>query len=701
MATKTFKIGLSNTDKQNMAQDVYERVLALTFNEYDITTEYEVGDFVVYNDQLYKCIGATSGAWDSTKWQLATLNDLVDDIENAVAFFNDKANVDGNYPTMTVGVADQLSPYDENSGDDQDEPFNFQATGTGNGSQPDFSTGSIALMKEKQGNTVVVNQLINNGDFSNGTTGWVGASNVDTFTVSNKTATVVTKSGGTDNTFITKSGVTIPAGHKLLIHFKVKISEYVAGSWIYAGAYQNNTIFYYRKDLTDDSEKEILDIVTAAYPLQNGGLSVGIRNSYGSVITYTIKDVFVVDLTKWFNGDIPQDLLDNPDHFFRYYNGSLAYNEGTLVNADGRYIKCIGMNQWDEEWELGAISPATGQNVENSNAIRTKNYIKVIPSATYNLLVPWLYVYFYDANKNFIEARQSNGVTGQLPAVNDNGNCYNIQLTIPSNCCYIRARFSTVYGTTYNNDISINLYYEDEERCLTYEPYQVLTNNDTGTEVLRSAGSVKDSKTPDGTITRRVGVVDLGTLNWSGFDTGNYTDEFAVSFANGGVNALCPKYITVSAMSEFNSRDKVIRVNKDNGDIRIKDSSFNNQTAEGIQAFKTAMDGVYLFYELAEPTTEQGTTFSENLVIDDFGSMDFGGTNGVPQGALIFYPVDYKAFVDTLYNYADGTPSNLALNSELNAKFESYLKSLSGYNASATQTLKNISGTLTWVTEGE
>ena len=48
MATKTFKIGLSNTDKQNMAQDVYERVLALTFNEYDTTTEYEVGDFVVF-----------------------------------------------------------------------------------------------------------------------------------------------------------------------------------------------------------------------------------------------------------------------------------------------------------------------------------------------------------------------------------------------------------------------------------------------------------------------------------------------------------------------------------------------------------------------------------------------------------------------------------------------------------------------------
>ena len=123
MATKTFKIGLSNTDKQNMAQDVYERLLALTFPEYETSETYAVGDFVVYNDQLYKCIGATSGAWDSTKWQLATLNDLLTDIESAVAFVNDKANVDGNYPTLTAGLADNLTPYSEDSGAEQDNPF--------------------------------------------------------------------------------------------------------------------------------------------------------------------------------------------------------------------------------------------------------------------------------------------------------------------------------------------------------------------------------------------------------------------------------------------------------------------------------------------------------------------------------------------------------------------------------------------------
>lgn len=45
--------------------------------------------------------------------------------------------------------------------------------------------------------------------------------------------------------------------------------------------------------------------------------------------------------------------------------------------------------------------------------------------------------------------------------------------------------------------------------------------------------------------------------------------------------------------------------------------------------------------------------------------MDFGGTNGVPQGNLIFYPVDYKAYLDTLHKYTDGDPDNLALKSDL------------------------------------
>ena len=631
MAQKQFKIGLSNTDKQNMAQDVYERVLALTFNEYDTTTQYEIGDFVVYNDQLYKCIGATSGAWDNTKWQLATLNDLLTDIESAVAFVNDKANVDGNYPTMTVGMADNLTPYDESAGDDQDTPFILQATGTGNGSQPDFATGSAALMKEKQGNTVVVNQLFRI-DYDSSDFPYTYTNGVFSY---NETPT--------SDKYITNSP-TIISGHKYLVVGYTNSSSdgfytYIAGN---RGFGSSNININGTKILTATSSYS----GTGTYNFR------AVAN-----VSYDVSFIpLFIDLTQWFNGDIPQDLLDNPSNFFRYYQGSLAYNAGTLVNANGRYIKCIGMNQWDEELRLGYGINAQGQQTASANKSVSKNLIPCIPNKEYFMYCShgtayggYANVYFYDANQNFL------GIdSGHFVYLNNTGNSG--KFTTPANACFMI--FVLASGDQqYNNDISINLYYEDEPRCLTYEPYEVLTNNDTGTEVLRSAGSVKDSKAPDGTITRRVGSYTFtGNELWAYYDNGansfwycDYTVGIENPLNTGDAKNICSNGIVVTFSTS---------------NIRIY-TSVNPQITSSTNMNTVFSSGTVLNYELAEPITEQGTPYSENLVIDDFGSMDFGGTNGVPQGALIFYPVDYKAFVDTLYKYTDGTPSDIALKSDL------------------------------------
>lgn len=629
MAQKQFKIGLSNTDKQNMAQDVYERVLALTFAEYNSAETYNEGDFVVYNDLLYKCLADNvTGTWDATKWQQATLQDLLDDVEGAVASVDGKANVDGNYPTMTVGMADNLTPYDESAGDDQDEPFILQATGTGNGTQPDFSTGSAGLMKEKQGNTVVVNQKMSSFNSQS--------------------------DGGISLTPNQDGSVTLDGS----ANQGYSVSLYPSSTQL---PLLNHTYYF---DANCSDENVVVEISGYTLSRKNKGIIV---NTFTDQQQFVLKVVanavldnvkakpIVIDLTQWFNDDIPQDLLDNPSNFYRYYQGSLAYNEGALVNADGRYIKCIGMNQWDGT-----------------------NDVKAIPNATY---------YINGSATLTYKDREGNTISSESKT--------NETFVTPSNCLSI--------GVSGSGDISINLYYEDEPRCLTYEPYQVLTNNDTGTEVLRSAGNVADIKLPSGEIKRNVGVVDLGTLDFTHTESAG-RHIFVVSIsdlrpsynANTIINAICPLYNPTTTNATWVNMD--MAYSQSSGFNTI---SFVNNSYTDAATFKSAMSGVYLFYELAEPTTEQGTQYSENLAIDDFGSMDFGGTNGVPQGALIFYPVDYKAFVDTLYKYTNGTPSNLALNSELNTKFESYLKSLSGYDASATQVLKNVEGTLTWVTEGE
>lgn len=101
-----------------------------------------------------------------------------------------------------------------------------------------------------------------------------------------------------------------------------------------------------------------------------------------------------------------------------------------------------GINLWDEKWEVGTLNNQ-GQNATDNSRIRAKNYIPVKP----NLSIYFSHVngiaslYYYDVNKAFISS-------GSF----DNSKSY----TIPNNCYYLRFVMASAYGTTYNNDISIN-----------------------------------------------------------------------------------------------------------------------------------------------------------------------------------------------------------------------------------------------------
>lgn len=111
----------------------------------------------------------------------------------------------------------------------------------------------------------------------------------------------------------------------------------------------------------------------------------------------------------------------------------------------GANIRVVGSNLTDEQWELGTIDGTTGANVAGSSSLRTTNYIPIEPNTTY-----YFYIggssstnpYLYDQNKQYI---------GRLGSY-----IKNQTFTTPSNTYYIRLGLQTGYGTTYNNDISIN-----------------------------------------------------------------------------------------------------------------------------------------------------------------------------------------------------------------------------------------------------
>lgn len=88
-----------------------ENILQLIASTYDATSTYEVGDYCIYNNLLYKCNTTISTAedFDDTKWDQTTLTELIKTLENQLNGFTI-------HSTMTQAQYDALSPdYDANT----------------------------------------------------------------------------------------------------------------------------------------------------------------------------------------------------------------------------------------------------------------------------------------------------------------------------------------------------------------------------------------------------------------------------------------------------------------------------------------------------------------------------------------------------------------------------------------------------------
>lgn len=106
-------------------------------------------------------------------------------------------------------------------------------------------------------------------------------------------------------------------------------------------------------------------------------------------------------------------------------------------------------------------------------------------------------------------------------------------------------------------------------------------------------------------FTQRIGRVDLGTLNWTYSSAGLYflaQDLFPSSSTSWGItnapNVYCTKYLNDATWNQIASNIKDKRISSYSHQARISDSSYTDVTA-----FKNAVSGTYLYYELATPIT--------------------------------------------------------------------------------------------------
>lgn len=473
------------------------------------------------------------------------------------------ANSDNRYPDISVGTADNLAGVDV-----VDSEINFRRSGGG------AITDGVARIESIKGNSVVWNNLIEiveavglvkskmTGELINGV--FKGR------TISEQPA----------------SSIGIPA---------LKWERCIAGHkymWIYE-ATNSLSLTVSAAIGTTTQSGQIITSSSAAYCYF---YPFGITGTIPVGSEFEIKSINFFDLTQMFgSGNEPTTI----EEFYQRIPMGVdlnAYNEGEVIHMGVQSIESQGANAWDEEWELGSIYSATGEIANNSNAKRSKNFFPVLPNTAYYATYTGasLYIFWYDKDKNFIK---------------NQGMYAGYSYTSPSNAAF--AKFYTG-GTTYNHDICINLsdasvngkYYpyikrqEDLSIIRKYFPQGMKSAGSAHDEIRYNKASGKWEKV------QRIGEIDIsGAKAYTAVENTFFLPiadmKAPTNNAERGTGLLCAKYPMHGGVDGYNvagmSDKSMLRMS--NGNIYIKDSAFGSDAA----AFKAAMQGVMLYYELAEP----------------------------------------------------------------------------------------------------
>ena len=528
------------------------------------------------------------------------------------------AKVDGYYAQLTAGAAENLVGRGS-------VPASFLRRTTGG--TADVGTGSAKIAK-LMGNSIVWNQLVQNGNFAT-VTWWIATRCA--YTVSSNVASIVVDSGQQDG-YIYK-GIDIVIGHKYLIRGEIKANNLKGRIYCEGGL-----AFGYYTSGTGAFEK-FSNISTASTNL----VSLCIRN-YDTENAALARNVMLIDLTKMFGaGKEPTTVAEFEALFpLPYY----AYEPGKVLPFAAEKLVTTGFNQWDEEWEVGGYDSSTGAKISRTDKIRSTNKIRIFGGVTYFMCAPGtIDVYSYDISGAFLRVDSVSANTTFTPS---------------ANAAYIAIATQTTYGTTYKNDICINLSWSGY-RNGEYEPYELHEaifdpanwEDANGNKIFPYGGmfgfdSIRDFATPDndGFIrkgTRVFGRVDMGTLDWV------MTTRFRASVSGkkyGYRNLQCAMFLTTPG-TEGDS----VALGYISGGGSTDSVFLNIGTAESVEALQTLLSGVYLYYELETPVeTELAEPVAASYYANDFGTEEWQPANtDEPYTAPCEMAIAYAAnAVDTL-----------------------------------------------------
>lgn len=547
-------------------------------------------------------------------------------------------------PALTKGI-ESIST---ESGSIQDTPFILQGTGTANGSSI-VDTAPIGKHLEKQGNVVCVNQLakeLNSTNFGNN-----GLISSQTFSNNSVSFIASAQYGAIQSKNL--SPFTLINGRKYLFVSNCKLTTATTLVFLQVRKSDDTSNILSIATTNTTNKQYITSIFTASSSEQCYLRFIDTRSSNWDTIQ--VSNVQLIDLTQWFNGDIPADLLSHPKHWSWYqnYGSYIAYNTGTLVSSNGRYLECGGRNLFNKtNMVISGKAIRVDSGIENNHqTFDHTDYIRIISNTNYcftlNLLSSSTYGgAWYDKDKNFISGfnlNSQNLVDGLL------------KYKSPANAKYVRFSFIK----TDVDNVVLSLWYSTGEGYNQYYPYEQPKVYDTGTETLLKAGSVKDYKEPNGTIHRLVDSYTFtGEESWYATTNDRFTCTVINSLAKSvDSNSVANAFISGSGLT-FYTKNQLVdgngRIALGDGAVIFIRDTVNITSTTDAQSF---MAGRTIYFELATPTTEQGTPFAENIEINDYGTMGWLDTNNayvdIPQGCKIFYPADYVLFIDSLGQRTD------------------------------------------------
>lgn len=541
--------------------------------------------------------------------------------EQAEQTLENKADIDGYYGGMGVGIADNLNA---NEKIHLTKPYVLRSTAE--------SEDVAGLYKRTHltGGSLVWNQLVQNGNFANALNWYANrgtiavANNKCTFTLGSDVSTTSSLYQPLTGKFFSDHVYYVTATLTSSANTTAQLRLFGSGGYVEA--------------LTANNRKQISIIMKCNGNDSNVYVYVNVGGALVENDSVILENIMCLDITTTFGTTFANAIYSMNDHGVAWFyanfpelnGGYIPYSAPHFEHSKYKGVTGNGVNQLPagfvigKQWVEGVVI-----NAGDTNAVTIDKY-KCLPNTTYAITLPhvnrtnvYVYAKFFEINGNYISFERKT-------LESDN----HMVFTTPANCYLFTFQVYRSSGVAFTEselaDPCVVIHYDTSYDGIS-EPYESW-HNDLGSDVLKGIPVADDwtgtgtwsgkwhwegdTKTPDGTITEKYALVDLGTLNWMARGNGVFTLGSERIYVTEST-VLCTNYTyTTSAVTQMPDKSIATFSYYNAHDLVIKDSAFANATAT---EFKTAMSGVMAVVQLETPTTSQGTAYEENEQCHNWG----------------------------------------------------------------------------------